>query len=65
MINFLPVYKGYTVDYRLKQFRKCPKSPLSRKMIEFVDFDSDKGDLLLCEMIKKNLVPGEVLSRLF
>jgi hypothetical protein len=44
--NILPVYKGYTVDIRLKQFRKCPIDA----MMEFIDFDSEKGSGLLEEM---------------
>ena len=60
-MNILPTYKGYTVDYRLKQFRKVPLDSLP----EFVEFDSDKGDRLLTQMIRKNLVPTEVLVNLF
>ena len=39
----------YFVDYRLKQFRS------DTRLIEFVDFQSDKGDLILCKMIKDNV----------
>ena len=60
-MNILPTYKGYTVDYRLKQFRKVPLDRLP----EFVEFDSDKGDELLAQMIRKNLVPKEVLVNMF
>ena len=60
-MNILPTYKGYTVDYRLKQFRKIPLDRLP----EFVDFDSEKGDELLTQMIKKNLVQKEVLVNMF
>lgn len=69
----LPEYKGYTVDYRLREFRKIV--PMKRKFddlckcqhnsIEYISFDSDKGDKLLCEMIKKNLVPEVILSTIF
>jgi len=48
MIRILPIFKGYTVDARLSQFRKVFKSGA----IEFVDFDSEKGDALLTEYIK-------------
>lgn len=42
----LPTFDGYTVDPRLKQFRKAvPHSDL-----EFIDFDSEKGRELLEEM---------------
>ena len=61
-IGILPTYKGYTVDYRLKQFRKVPAD---FGMIEFVEFDSEKGENLLSQMIRKDLVPQETLSQLF
>ena len=48
MIRILPNYKGYTVDARLGQFRKVFKSG----MIEFLEFDSEKGDRLLTLYIK-------------
>jgi hypothetical protein len=48
----LQEYKGYFVDYRLKQFRSNVPYP---QEIEFVDFDSDKGDKLLAQMIRKGL----------
>lgn len=64
-MNVLQVYKGYTVDYRLKEFRGCAEGWKNHGLIEFIDFDSDKGDSLLCEMIDKNLVPKDILSSLF
>ena len=48
MIRILPIFKGYTVDARLGQFRKVFKSGA----IEFLEFDSEKGDVLLTEYIK-------------
>lgn len=36
-MNKLPEWNGWTIDIRLKQFRKVGES------IEFVDFRSDKG----------------------
>jgi hypothetical protein len=47
MIKELPVFKGYTVDIRLKQFRKVEKGE-----IEFIDFKSLQGDDLLGEFIE-------------
>lgn len=47
MVTKLPEFKGYTVDERLKQFRKVDRDKPS---IEFVDFDSEKGQELLDEM---------------
>jgi len=46
MVKELPTFKGYTVDKRLKQFRKVDKSKPS---IDFVDFDSEEGQGLLVE----------------
>lgn len=49
-------YKGYTVDYRLRQFRLVPPD---FGMIEFIDFKSDAGDTLLTEMIRGGFVPAD------
>ncbi len=46
MVKKLPEFKGYTVDERLKQFRKVDKE---KQNIEFIDFDSEKGGELLEE----------------
>lgn len=42
----LPIFKGYTVDVRLKQFRKVKK-----ERIEFVEFDSAEGEKLFSKYI--------------
>ena len=47
MVKELPKFKGYTVDKRLKQFRKVDMEKLS---IDFVEFDSEMGQELLEEM---------------
>jgi len=46
MVTKLPEFKGYTVDERLKQFRKVDRKKPS---IEFVDFDSEEGQELLAQ----------------
>lgn len=46
MVIKLPEFKGYTVDKRLKQFRKVDRDKPS---IDFVDFDSKEGKKLLDE----------------
>jgi hypothetical protein len=46
MVTKLPEFKGYTVDERLKQFRKVDHEKPS---IEFVEFNSEKGKKLLDE----------------
>ena len=47
MVTKLPEFKGYTVDERLRQFRKVDREKPS---IDFVDFDSEEGRALLEEM---------------
>ncbi len=64
-MNILPTYKGYTVDFRLREFRKMKSVINHNEYIQFLDFKSEKGDLLLTQMIKKDLVPQEVLTNLF
>jgi hypothetical protein len=44
----LPEFKGYTVDVRLKEFRKV----VVRKGFRTIKFDSDKGDRLLAAYIE-------------
>ncbi len=46
MVKELPTFKGYTVDEKLKQFRKVD---MDKPSIDFVDFDSEKGQELLAE----------------
>ena len=60
-IGFLPVFNGYTVDVRLKQFRKVNKDT----SIEFIDFDSEKGKRLLAESEsnKENEVEQDKLTQ--
>ena len=49
MVTKLPEFRGYTIDKRLRQFRKVDRSGESPS-IEFVEFDSPEGDKLLEEM---------------
>jgi len=42
----LPTFEGYTVDARLRQFRKAEYSP-TRSTMEFIDFDTPEGGRLL------------------
>lgn len=65
MIRQLPVFKGYTIDVRLRQFRRVEMG----EPLEFIDFESPEGDELLVEYIH-SLDPqkGEdqaILSTLF
>ena len=43
MVKQLPIFKGFTVDVRLREFRKG--TPISG--MEFVSFDSPEGEVLL------------------
>ena len=40
----LPEFEGYTVDFRLRQFRRVDREKLK---MEFIDFNSKKGKQLL------------------
>ena len=63
MITVLPTFRGYTVDIRLKEFRKIYKT----RLMDFIPFDSPQGDKLLTAWLKK-LPQGEysrVVSHLF
>jgi hypothetical protein len=53
----LPTYKGYTVDYRLKQFRLVHPGNCvcGGGDIEFIDFDSERGGELLAEMAREGM----------
>ena len=60
----LQTYKGYTVDYRLRQFRKVYPGDCvcGGGEIEFIDFRSEEGDAILVEMIREGLVPDDKLN---
>lgn len=46
----MPNFKEYTVDERLRQFRKVDMEKLSIDFVDFEDFDYEKGQELLEEM---------------
>jgi hypothetical protein len=46
-LKILPVFEGYTIDVKLKQFRK-----VDNKGIHFIDFDSVAGEKLLSRYIR-------------
>lgn len=46
----LPDFQGYTVDFRLREFRKVEHG----KSIEFIPFDSKKGMKLMQKMERRN-----------
>lgn len=43
----LPTFKGYTIDFRLKEFRKA----IPHYYLEFISFYSPEGEALLGEFI--------------
>jgi len=47
MVKKLPEFNGWTIDERLRQFRKVDMSIPS---IEFIDFESEEGKKILVEM---------------
>lgn len=49
MIVQLPVFQGYTVDIRLKQFRKI----IPGQSMEFIAFDTEEGQKLWEEFNKQ------------
>lgn len=53
IVTVLPVFKGYTIDSRLKEFRRIePDRPA-----EFIKFSSTKGSVLIEEISKTQPVP--------
>ena len=50
VVRELPKHKGYTVDERLREFRKMEYG----KEPEFIQFDSEKGKKMLKEMQNPN-----------
>jgi len=48
MIRILPVFKGYTVDLRLQEFRKA----VWGEKVEFLSFESKKGKRLLIAFLQ-------------
>ena len=60
----LQTYKDYTVDYRLRQFRRCKGGWENHVAIEFIDFKSEEGEQLLAEMLSQALIPDEQLWHL-
>ena len=48
----LPVFKGYVLDERLREFRKVTWKS-GEPSIEYIPFLSEKGALLLKEIIRK------------
>ena len=45
-VRILPTFKGYTVDMRLKEFRRA----IPEVTLEFIQFNSPEGQKLLSEL---------------
>ena len=45
-VYILPTFKGYTVDLRLREFRRA----IPEVVLEFIPFDSPEGKELLNEL---------------
>lgn len=54
----LPTFKGYTVDYRLREFRRAEPG----KALEFIAFDSEEGKELLEEMRRTGQTEAKQVS---
>ena len=62
-MRILPTYQGYTVDERLKEFRKLEYG----KKLEFINFESSQGKKLLSQYRKEQtmqILTKEVLEKL-
>jgi hypothetical protein len=57
----LQVYKGYTVDYRLQQFRYIHEDGL----IDFIDFNSFRGNEILDQMLEDGAVPEDKMQYVY
>ncbi len=57
----LPVVKGWTVDCRLRMFRKVSYRR-GEPSIEYVEFDSMKGRKIIKRVGKKKMVSGAIGS---
>jgi hypothetical protein len=55
-MNNLEVFEGWTIDYRLKQLRRCKDGWENMGHIDFIDFDSDLGQAIF----EKKLVIDEL-----
>ena len=50
----LPTFKGYTVDKKLRQFRKVSRG--ENPKIEFIDFDSEEGKRIGADVYMRGLI---------
>ena len=49
--RILPVHKGYTVDMKLRQFKKATPNQLH----ELIPFDSEKGEELFYSLLEESI----------
>jgi hypothetical protein len=53
-MNKLEIFEDWTIDYRLKQLRRCKDEWENGGKIDFVDFDSDLGQVIFEKKILVN-----------
>ena len=53
MVIELKIFRGWTIDKRLKQFRRVYLDDEGNHQIEFIDFESEKGQEILKQMSNK------------
>jgi len=62
MVRVLPVFRGWAVDVRLREFRRVHWEPDgSPGPVDFLSFHSEEGDALLVDYIK-SLSPEELAA---
>ncbi len=64
MIRTLPVFKGWTIDARLKQLRRIKQINKHFACMEYLDFGSDKGDKIMTQYIKSLKSDSEKLNEI-
>ena len=50
MLRQLPTHEGFTIDERLREFRRVTWDAKGNPAMDFVPFDSDEGERLLATL---------------
>lgn len=61
VVTALPTYQGYTVDERLREFRKAEAG----ETLEFIAFDSPKGRRMLWMYNRRHVYSGRLKKLTF
>ena len=59
MVIELKIFRGWTIDERLRQFRKVYFNDGNNPQIEFIDFESEKGREILRQMVADRIIKSE------